>query len=81
MKRNSLRMDLMMALLVLCLGVTGTAQNLQDPGVMLRAAIEKEEVEGDLRGAIELYQDIFGVANSYPLVLTPEQKNNWFFLL
>lgn len=42
----------------------GSAGQAGDPGVMLRTAIEKEEVDGDLPGAIELYKQIvakFGV--------------------
>lgn len=38
--------------------VSGTTQKAEDPGVLLRAAIEKEEVDGDLPGAIELYKQI-----------------------
>ncbi len=49
-------------LLILTLGaglaLAGSAQQEEDPGVLLRAAIEKEEVEGDLQGAIALYQKI-----------------------
>lgn len=36
---------------------TGARQS-EDPAVMLRAAIEKEEVDGDLQGAIALYKQI-----------------------
>ena len=35
----------------------------QDPGVLLRAAIEKEDVAGDLEGAVALYRQILA-ANS-----------------
>ena len=34
------------------------ARQSQDPGVLLRAAIEKEEVDGDLQKAIEMYKQI-----------------------
>ena len=34
------------------------ARQAEDPAVMLRAAIEKEEVDGDLQGAIALYKQI-----------------------
>jgi Tol biopolymer transport system component len=48
--------------LILVLGtlvsIVGSARQADDPGVLLRAAIEKEEVEGDLQGAIELYKQI-----------------------
>jgi Tol biopolymer transport system component len=36
----------------------GFSQKTEDPGVMLRSAIEKEEVDGDLSGAIDIYQAI-----------------------
>jgi Tol biopolymer transport system component len=38
--------------------VSATARQAEDPGVMLRAAIEKEEVDGDLQAAIDLYKQI-----------------------
>ena len=40
------------------LSIAGSARQADDPGVLLRAAIEKEEVEGDLQGAIDLYKQI-----------------------
>jgi Tol biopolymer transport system component len=40
------------------LSVSGIARQTEDPGVLLRAAIEKEEVDGDLQGAIDLYKQI-----------------------
>ena len=40
------------------LSVAGGAPQAGDPGVRLRAAIQKEEVDGDLQGAIELYGKI-----------------------
>jgi Tol biopolymer transport system component len=40
------------------LSLAGSVQQTDDPGVLLRAAIEKEEVEGDLQGAINLYKQI-----------------------
>jgi hypothetical protein len=36
----------------------GSALQIDAPGVRLRAAIEKEEVEGDLQAAIEQYKEI-----------------------
>ena len=48
--------------LILVLGVflfiAGSVQQTDDPGVLLRAAIEKEEVDGELQGAINLYKQI-----------------------
>jgi Tol biopolymer transport system component len=38
--------------------ISGSAQQAADPGVLLRTAIEKEEVDGDLIGAITLYKQI-----------------------
>jgi Tol biopolymer transport system component len=46
------------ALLAAAVASVGIALQAEDPGVMLRAAIEKEEVAGDLQGAIELYKGI-----------------------
>jgi Tol biopolymer transport system component len=46
------------ALLGASLSIVGSARQAEDPGVMLRAAIEKEEVDGDLQGAIALYKKI-----------------------
>ena len=40
------------------LSIAGSVQQSDDPGVLLRAAIEKEEVDGDLQGAINLYKQI-----------------------
>jgi len=40
------------------LSAGGSARQAEDPGVLLRAAIEKEEVEGNLQAAIELYKQI-----------------------
>jgi Tol biopolymer transport system component len=48
--------------LIMILGVilsfSGSPNQADDPGVLLRAAIEKEEVDGDLQGAIDLYKHI-----------------------
>jgi Tol biopolymer transport system component len=46
-----------MAALGVLLTMVGDARQA-DPGVLLRAAIEKEEVAGDLKGAMALYQQI-----------------------
>ncbi|UCE40409.1 MAG: PD40 domain-containing protein, partial [Candidatus Aminicenantes bacterium] len=40
------------------LSLSGSLHQADDPGVLLRAAIEKEEVDGDLQAAIDLYKDI-----------------------
>jgi Tol biopolymer transport system component len=40
------------------ISVSGIARQAEDPGVLLRAAIEKEEVDGNLQGAIDLYKQI-----------------------
>lgn len=48
----------LIAVLGALLSIAGIAQQTDDPGVLLRAAIEKEEVEGDLQGAIDLYKKI-----------------------
>ncbi len=38
--------------------IAGIPRQSEDPGVLLRAAIEKEEVDGDLQAAIDLYKQI-----------------------
>ncbi len=38
--------------------LAATVRQAEDPAVMLRAAVEKEEVDGDLQGAIALYKQI-----------------------
>jgi len=38
--------------------IAGITRQAEDPGVLLRAAIEKEEVDGNLQGAIDLYKQI-----------------------
>jgi Tol biopolymer transport system component len=48
----------LIAILGALLSSAGSARQADDPGVLLRAAIEKEEVEGDLQGAIDLYKQI-----------------------
>ena len=48
---------IVMAALGVLLTMVGDAQQA-DPGVLLRAAIEKEDVAGDLEGAIALYRQI-----------------------
>jgi len=40
------------------LSTEGSAWQAEDPGVLLRAAVEKEEVEGNLQAAIDLYKQI-----------------------
>ena len=39
-----------------------TAPQAEDPAVLLRAAIEKEEVDGDLEAAIEQYKHVIKIA-------------------
>lgn len=48
----------MIAVMGALLFIAGSAQQTDDPGVLFRAAVEKEEVDGDLQGAIELYKKI-----------------------
>jgi Tol biopolymer transport system component len=40
------------------LSMAGSIQQADDPGVLLRAAIEKEEVDGNLQEAVDLYKQI-----------------------
>jgi Tol biopolymer transport system component len=58
MKNRTIEKFLLIGLLGICLSVVGSPQKIEDPGVLLRSAIEKEEVDGDLQGAIELYKKI-----------------------
>jgi tetratricopeptide (TPR) repeat protein len=46
------------AVLGVWFSIVGSAQQAADSGVLLRAAIEKDEVDGDLQGAIVLYRQI-----------------------
>ncbi len=55
---RSIAVIFLFAALGAMMSVSGTAQKVEDPGVLLRAAIEKEEVDGDLPGAIDLYKRI-----------------------
>ena len=61
MKINLMR-SIAVVFLIAVLGapasVPGRSPQAEDPGVLLRAAIEKEEVDGDLPGAIDLYKRI-----------------------
>lgn len=56
--RKSIGVISFIAILGTLLSISGIARQAEDPGVLLRAAIEKEEVDGDLQGAIELYKQI-----------------------
>jgi Tol biopolymer transport system component len=49
---------MMIALLGALASMAGDARQSQDPSVLLRAAIEKEEVDGDLQAAIDQYKQI-----------------------
>jgi Tol biopolymer transport system component len=51
----------------------GTVSQTDDPGVLLRAAMEKEEVDGDLQGAIEQYTRIVGQFADQPAVAAKAQ--------
>jgi Tol biopolymer transport system component len=48
----------LVAILGALVSVAAVTRQAEDPGVLLRAAIEKEEVDGDLQGAIDLYKQI-----------------------
>jgi Tol biopolymer transport system component len=58
MKARRMTMLVLPMLVGALLSVAGSAPQAGDPGVRLRAAIEKEEVDGDLQGAIDLYGKI-----------------------
>jgi Tol biopolymer transport system component len=48
----------LIAILGALLSLAGSTRQADDPAVLLRAAIEKEEVDGDLQGAIDMYKQI-----------------------
>jgi len=48
----------LIAILGALASIAGITRQAEDPGVLLRAAIEKEEVDGNLQGAIDLYKQI-----------------------
>jgi Tol biopolymer transport system component len=56
--RKSIGVISFIAILGVLVSAAGIARQAEDPGVLLRAAIEKEEVDGDLQGAIDLYKQI-----------------------
>ena len=56
--RKSILVVLLLALFGALASVAGDARQAQDPGVLLRAAIEKEEVDGNLQAAIDLYKQL-----------------------
>jgi Tol biopolymer transport system component len=58
MKARRMTMLVPATILGALLTIAGSAPQAGDPGVRLRAAIEKEEVDGDLQGAIDLYAKI-----------------------
>jgi len=58
MKAHRLTMLVLPMLVGALLTAAGSAPQAGDPGVLLRAAIQKEEVDGDLQSAIDLYGKI-----------------------
>jgi Tol biopolymer transport system component len=58
MKKILLASITLAAILGASAAIAGIAPQAGDPAVLLRAAIEKEEVDGDLQGAIALYKQI-----------------------
>ena len=59
-------------ILILSAGLQGrwSAPQPDSPAVLLRAAIEKEEVDGDLNAAIEQYKRVVRVAGADRAVAT-----------
>ena len=57
-KMKSIGVISFIAILGAVASIYGIARQVEDPGVLLRAAIEKEEVDGDLQAAIDLYKKI-----------------------
>lgn len=58
MKKIVLGTITLMVMLGVSVSIMESARQTQDPAVLLRAAIDKEEVEGNLQGAIDLYKQI-----------------------
>ena len=58
MKKRSIEKVILIIFLGMSLSIVGISQKTEDPGVLLRSAIEKEEVDGELQKAIDLYQKI-----------------------
>src|SRR4030042_5562951 len=61
MKINTIKLTAVIFLIAIMgalVSVAGIARQAEDPGVLLRAAIEKEELDGDLQGAIDVYKQI-----------------------
>jgi len=58
MKKRTIEKVILIIFLGVCFSILGMSQKTEDPGVLLRSAIEKEEVDGDLQGAIVLFQQI-----------------------
>jgi Tol biopolymer transport system component len=61
MKTNttkSISVIFFIAILSALASIAGISRQSENPGVLLRAAIEKEEVDGNLKAAIDLYKQI-----------------------
>lgn len=58
MKKRSIEKVLLVVFLGICLSIVAISQKTEDPSVLLRSAIEKEEVDGNLQAAIDIYQQI-----------------------
>lgn len=55
---KSIAVVFLIAILGALVSISGIARQAEDPGVLLRAAMEKEEVDGNLQAAIDLYKQI-----------------------
>ena len=73
MKKTSLAVIFLATILGVSLSWAGIARQAEDPGVLLRAAIEKEEVDGDLQGAIALYKQIVATHSEQSAVAAKAQ--------
>ncbi len=67
MKKISVEKVVLIIFLGMSLSIVGISQKTEDPGVILRSAIEKEEVDGDLKGAINLYQKVIDLSQDKAL--------------
>jgi Tol biopolymer transport system component len=73
MKKFLLGTITLMVMLGASVSIMESARQAEDPAVLLRAAIEKEEVDGDLQAAIDLYKQIIAKHSTQSTVAAKAQ--------
>ena len=73
MKAKLISTFFLIAILGALLSLAGSVRQIDDPGVLLRTALEKEEVDGDLQGAIDLYKQIITQYEGYRAIAAKAQ--------